>query len=80
MGLARPTPAEQIAALIAAGWQRIEIGERCGMGRDTVRRILSGRQPTPEETRRIDRLYREVARPRTVAGPPLGGKLGHPYY
>ncbi|MDW9409557.1 helix-turn-helix domain-containing protein [Sinorhizobium meliloti] len=80
MDFERKTPAEQIAALIAAGWQRIEIGERCGMGRDTVRRILAGREPTPHEARRIEKLYREVARPRTVAGPPLRGKLGHPYF
>ncbi|WP_412549828.1 hypothetical protein [Sinorhizobium meliloti] len=50
------------------------------MGRDTVRRILAGREPTPHEARRIEKLYREVARPRTVAGPPLRGKLGHPYF
>ncbi|MEY9780557.1 helix-turn-helix domain-containing protein [Sinorhizobium fredii] len=69
--------AEQIAALIGAGMQRIEIAARLGVSRESVSRVLKGQSPTPDVARKIEALYRACLRPRNVAGPPLNGKLGN---
>ncbi|MDX1083218.1 helix-turn-helix domain-containing protein [Sinorhizobium medicae] len=50
--------AEHLAGLIALGYARTEIARRAGVNRSALARIIDGREPTADEARRIERVWR----------------------